>query len=414
MAGTTTTKKSSLPTHDASGGFTTASGKYVSGTSTAAQNSMKSLGISRSSSDPGYDSSSYRNSISALSRELAAQRSALAERQARAEANINSDYNIAKLGLEKTQERDYAGRATSLVTSGGGFLGATQSQEGVLQNLKGTFEAEKNALLSKKEEALLASQSAYEDKDFALSTKMLELAKDAEKEMYQRTQDYTNNVLKINQENRAQTEFDMGLTEKKAQAYAMMDDSQYSQLTPQQKADAETGFFPGYLDAKRKIEKQLLSKNEIGAKTDLQQLINLTPRGQKITLSNGQTYVGTKSPDGSKITDPIPQFIAEQLGLPQIAGQSQADMILSLGLANPPAWYKQYYKNSNPSGWAVAKNRPDIVKNEWTFFRNQPEFTPFKNTVQIDKVTSKNDLSSLLGPINPNVMTQMFQEAGLE
>lgn len=338
--------------------------------------------------DPGYDSSAYRNSISALSRELAAQRTALAARQAKAEANINSDYNIAKLGLEKTQEKDYAGRATSLVTSGGGFLGATQSQEGVLQNLKGTFEAEKNALLSKKEEALLASQTAYEDKDFALSTKMLELAKDAEKEIYNRTQDYTNNVLKISQENRAQTGFEYDVTDKKIQGYANMSDQEFAKVDQNEIANLDKNYFPGYTAYKRNTEK---TSNEIERMSKIINIKNDVPAGQKFTI-NGVTYVGTKAPTGGyRISDPIPQFIANQIGIPQLAGQSQSDIIWSLDLENPPLWYMQFYKNSNPTGWEVAKDRPDIIKNEWETFRKLSELQPFINTVKLNKRGTQSD-----------------------
>lgn len=375
VGGTNTYKK------DSAGNPYGARLSYTNASVTTSGGGSSSVG-NKKTTDPGYDSSSYRNSISALSRELAAQRTALAARQAKAEANINSDYNIAKLGMEKTQEKDYAGRATSLVTSGGGFLGATQSQEGVLQNLKGTFEAEKNALLSKKEEALLASQTAYEDKDFALSTQMLQLAKDAEKEIYNRTQDYNNNLLKISSENRAQTEFDYGIADKKIQGYVNMSDQDFAKVDQNEIANLDKNYFPGYTAYKRNTEK---TSNEIERISKIINIKNDVPAGQKFTI-NGVTYVGTKAPTGGyKISDPIPQFIADQIGIPQLAGQSQSDIIWSLDLGSPPLWYMQYYKNSNPTGWEVAKDRPDIIKNEWDTFRKLPELQPFINTVKLNK-----------------------------
>jgi len=332
------------------------------------------------------------------------QQAALAERRANEVAGIKSEFDIASKAQEGQQAGDYASRATTLVTSGGGFLGATQSQQGVLENLKKTFDAEKTALLAKRESAINAANAAYEDKDFALAREMSNSAKDYQKTLYQREKDFADQTLAIAKENRAQTEFDYGLTDKKITAYSKMSDEDFAKVDT---SETDAMYYPGYTSAQRKAEKLAASAKSQEDAIDLQSKIltmtNKIAAGKKFTV-NGVTYVGTKSNAGDNINDPIPTSIANQLGIPNIAGMSQSDIILSLDLANPPSWYMQLYKAQNPAGWEIVKNNPAAIKADWINFKSNPEFEPFKNTVKIDKVSSKNDVSSLLGPINVSAL----------
>jgi len=61
-------------------------------------------------------------------------------------AQIRKEYESASLAQSERQKKDYAGQATNLITAGGGFLGTTGSQTGVLNSLRQTHEAEKTAL----------------------------------------------------------------------------------------------------------------------------------------------------------------------------------------------------------------------------------------------------------------------------
>lgn len=304
-------------------------------------------------SNPVYDSSSYRASVSALQTQIKDQQAALEKRQAEDAAAINSDYNIAKLSQEATQEKDYASRATGLVTSGGGYLGATQSQEGVLQNLKGTYETEKNALMAKKDEALRASKNAYEDKNFALSKEMLTLAKDMEDQIYKRTQDFNDNTLKIASANRAQTEFDLGIADKKIASYAAMSDLEFAKQDPTEIARLDKQYYPGYTSAARTIAKKALDvktkKDAISLDIDILDARNKTPVGQKIVLG-GQTYTGLKQETGNGTQaerDAIIQSKVSTLFSPgyTIPGTT-TPFVDSNGYATPEGW-KEAMKISN-------------------------------------------------------------------
>lgn len=184
------------------------------------------------------------------------QRTALAQRRDAELSGINTEFDIAQKAQEAGQNSDYASRATSLVTSGGGFLGATQSQSGVLQNLKNSFDAEKTALVTKKEAAIRAAQNAYDDKDFALAREMTTNAINLEKEINNRQTSFADQQLKIASENRAQTTFDMGITADKVKSYSILNDAQFSQLTPAQLSESDYGHYPGYTAAVHKLTQQ--------------------------------------------------------------------------------------------------------------------------------------------------------------
>ncbi len=219
--------------------------------------------------------------------------------------DIKTQSEIDQQNQAKQQNQDYASRSTSLVTSGGGFLGATQSQQGVLQNLKGTFDAEHQALIAKRDAAVNAAQSAYNDKDFAAAKELANNAKDLQNQIYTRQTDFADQQLKIASENRAQTEFNMGITDKKVAGYANMSDAQFAAQNPADIAALDAQYYPGYTAAARTIAKQAL---DVKTRTDAVNLdanimdIRLkTPLGQKITLG-GQTYTGLKQDTASKPT----------------------------------------------------------------------------------------------------------------
>lgn len=317
-------------------------------------------------------------------------------------AGLKTEFDIAKGKQEEGQKSDYASRATSLVTSGGGFLGATQSQQGVLQNLQTTHDAESTALMAKREAAINTAKQAYEDKDFALAKEMANNAKDYQKELYNRKKDYAESVLSITREKRAQTEFDLGLAEKKSQAYALMSDSDFANVNPKDIALADSVYYPGYTEAKRKIDiaANTLKTSKDQAALDAQIIGALAkiPQGQKVTIA-GKTYVGLKKASGSGSTKGlITSSIANQLGVPTLAGKDESDVILSLSLENPPQWYKDYYKATNPSGYTAVLNNPNALKADWLAFTNLPDIQAYKNssvvTKRIDAENSKINVSA--------------------
>lgn len=248
------------------------------------------------------DISGLKSAYEADNAQIMAQQAALAERRANEIAGIKTEFDIAKGAKETGQASDYASRATSLITSGGGFLGGTQSQQGVLQNLRTTHETEKTALMAKREAAILAANTAYEDKDFALARELSKNAKDLQNEIYRRQKDFADQTLAITRENRAQTEFDLGIADKKIQSYATMDDATFAAQDPTQIAELDKLYYPGYTNNARLIAKKALdtktNKEAVALDADILDMRLKIPAGQKFTL-NGQTYTGLKQADGS-------------------------------------------------------------------------------------------------------------------
>jgi len=303
------------------------------------------------------------------------------------------------------QKRDYGGQRTNLL---GATVGYNSTVTGVLQNLQSTFDQEKRALESQRDAAISQARNAYSEKNNALALKKAEEAKVLENTLYERQRDFAAEKLALAKEARAQTEFDMGITDKKIEAFSTMSDEEFNKQDAGTIASLDKPYFAGYTKtlqqlnqkaekAKAEDNKFKREKYELEMMNDLQDLINKTPAGKMISYQ-GKTYVGVKTEkkeggSGTSIKDPIPDWQASQLGIPNVAGMSQSDIIESLFYTNPPLWYMQLYKNQNPQGWETAKNRPDILKSDWEIFRNQDDFSPFKNTVKVDKVTSNKEKS---------------------
>ncbi len=326
------------------------------------------------------------------------ERQRLAEERAAAIESIKTQSAIDEKTQRDTQSKDYASRSTSLVTSGGGFLGATQSQEGVLQNLKATFDQEHSALITNRDAAIAAANSAYNDKDFAVAKELASNAKDLQNEIYKRQTDFADQQLKIASANRAQSEYDLGITDKKIQAYATMDDATFKKQDPADIAAADAAYYPGYTNQLRQTNQKVLQgktlQEDVNLKKDIQTLINETPIGQTIKLADGSTYKGLKKPPaapGAK-SGTISNGVAFQLGVPSLAGKDESDVILSLSLNNAPDWYIQYYKNSAPD---VFKNLTKSQLNEdWGIFKQQPDIQAYANSAAVTKRINKVDDTS--------------------
>jgi hypothetical protein len=286
----------------------------------------------------------------------------LAQRRAAEVQGINAEYDIAKKAQEAGQTKSYAARSTNLITSGGGFLGGTQSQQGVLQNLQGTFEAEKTALFAKKEAAIRAALAAYDDKDFELARDMAKNAMDLEKEINKREMDFQDQALKVAAANRAQTEFDLGITDKKIESYTNMSDDEFAKVNPTEIAKMDALYYPGYTTNARAIAKKTkdlkTEKDALGIETDILDMRLKVPAGQKFQL-NGVTYTGLKQKESGSVSE----------GDKKILLKEKVNTLFSPGYVVPGTATPIVDNNgfATPEGWkAVAKvsgiSRDDFIK----------------------------------------------------
>lgn len=299
----------------------------------------------------GADISGLTSAYASDNAFLEQQRSALAERRVNEVAGIKTEFDIAKIAQEVGQKRDYGARATSLITSGGGFLGATQSQEGVLQNLKGTFDAEKTALMSKREAAILAAKSAFEDKDFAFARELSKNARDLQKEIYGRQKDFAEQQLAVTKESRAQTEFDVKIAKDKIEAYTKMSDEQFKSINPSEFSKYDSYYYPGYTafarDATKKADNLKTQQDQVDLDYKIHSARLSTDVGKTFKLG-GVTYTGMKTKDASSGTQADRDMINKQrvqswfTSATKIPGTDGIPFVDSTGYATPEGWQTAY------------------------------------------------------------------------
>ena len=218
-------------------------------------------------------------------------------------ARIEASFKEAERIQGARQEKDFAGRATGLVTGGGGFLGTTQSHQGVLQNMRDTFENERNALMAKRDTAIREAENAYSDKRFDLAQSLINEAKATEQEIHDRQREFASDQLALSREARSQTEFDIGLADKKIESYAAMSDEEFAGVDTTQ---IDQFYYPGYTAQIRAMEQNArkIETEEDARKQDID-IMNMRLKvdiGQSFPLG-GVTYTGLKKPKENKPTN---------------------------------------------------------------------------------------------------------------
>jgi len=134
---------------------------------------------------------------------IAQQRSALANRRAGAVQDITAGFEARKQATEQAQKRE-TGATSMFLAQAGGHLGQTGGYQGVLETQAVQQRQELNNLEAQKQAAINQANAAYEDRDFDLANSSLESARDLEKEITNRTNDFYSMSLNVMQEARAQ------------------------------------------------------------------------------------------------------------------------------------------------------------------------------------------------------------------
>lgn len=117
---------------------------------------------------------------------------------------IRADFDAAEKKAADTEKREVGTSSMNLARIGG-FDSA--SGQAVLTNLERVHVEERQALIAKRENAMLMAQQAYEDKDFALAQLQVQEAKEAEERIYQRQKDFVEMSLAFKQDERADAQF---------------------------------------------------------------------------------------------------------------------------------------------------------------------------------------------------------------
>jgi len=119
----------------------------------------------------------------------------LNERRVAEEKNINTNFDNLKVSTERQQQGE-VGSTSSALARAGGYLGVSGSGTGVLLNLANTHRAEMSQIEAKRQDALAAARSAYEDKQFAIAQKRYDEAKAFKDQSFTRQKEYFDTVKK--------------------------------------------------------------------------------------------------------------------------------------------------------------------------------------------------------------------------
>lgn len=154
----------------------------------------------------GYDTTAAQAASDAYVKNLEARKKELAQERDAEVARISTDWGQQVSDLQQTQKAETGTTSRNLAYLQQG--GTSASAQAYLNSLEQSHASEVTTMLAKRDNAIAVAEQAYSDKNFQLSDKMMQEAKDLEQTVYQRNQDYLDNTLKIKSEQRAQLEFD--------------------------------------------------------------------------------------------------------------------------------------------------------------------------------------------------------------
>lgn len=166
----------------------------------------------------GYDTTAAKDASDAYIANLEARKKELAAERDAEVSRISGDWSkqVDDLKATETAETGTTGRNLTYLQQGG----QSASAQAYLNSLEKTHTGEVTTMLAKRDNALAVAEQAYSDKNFQLSDKMMQEAKDLEKTIYDRNNQYLDNTLKIRQDQRSQLEFEQK-TQDAAKTFAM-------------------------------------------------------------------------------------------------------------------------------------------------------------------------------------------------
>lgn len=221
----------------------------------------------------------------------------LEERRQREIEGINKSFDEQKRQQEGAQTREKGATSVSLARIGG-YLGGTASATGAMLTLAETHRNEMSLLESQRGEAIRLANQAITDKQFEVAKLKVEEAKDIERELEKRKQQFFQNNLAILQEQRQQ---DSALREKfkeELEAFALLGDD--AKIDPAKAKEIDEfygvpGFTEKYVNVTRASAQAKSQKEVIQAQKDMVALLKDIPAGQTIRFPDGTEYTGIGS-----------------------------------------------------------------------------------------------------------------------
>lgn len=115
--------------------------------------------------------------------------------------SINKRFDELRSKTEGEQAGE-SGQTSSMLARVGGYLGESGSGTGVMLSLAKSHRSELAELESKRQQAMFEARKFYANKQFELAKAKVDEAKDVEKTIYERQQDFFNNQRLVSQDER--------------------------------------------------------------------------------------------------------------------------------------------------------------------------------------------------------------------
>lgn len=217
----------------------------------------------------------------------------LEARRAAEAASINADYDAQQTGLEGKQANE-TGSETATIARIGGYLGGSASGTGAMLNLAATHKTELLTLQSSRQAALQAASNAIDDKEFAVAQAKVAEIKSIDDTIYQRQQDFFKNALALQQANTANTTAQQNIIDNTLKDLSTTPAANVPQATK----DSIDSFYgvPGFADSYIKAANSAASakaqSDQTKANSDLLDMLQKIPQGQKVTMPDGTQYTG--------------------------------------------------------------------------------------------------------------------------
>lgn len=220
----------------------------------------------------------------------------LEARRAAEVEGIKADFDEQGRQLEKTQANE-TGATTNTLARIGGYLGPSASATGAMINLGQEHKAEVLALESKKQAAILAANTAIEDKKFDVARLRAQEVKDIEQEIQRRKEKFFDQQITLSRENRENDEFKREKYKDQLETLAFAEPEDIDEDTLSEIDDyyGVPGFAQKYIDVSKAANTAKTEKAQLENRKAILDLLKDIPAGQTIEFPDGTEYTGMGS-----------------------------------------------------------------------------------------------------------------------
>jgi hypothetical protein len=341
----------------------------------------------------------------------------LEQRRKEAEQNINAEFDSTKQRTETAQGRE-TGQFGATLNRIGGYLGGSASSSGAMNALNSDQRFELQTLEAKRQSALTAARSAYDDKSFAVAKARADEAKSYEQEIYKRQNDFLDNTMQLLTGAQSFRSSQIGTADKMLENITSPD-----LISPTTRSEIDAIYGNGFTD-KYAAYKQVASQAESSKKATESykayvDLLQSIPTGQTVSMPDGAKVTGmgkssdlnvfkTENANGqvtitafNPMTGKLQNYGAGAIGTANKEGQKAQSMTVAI-----PKMTKAIYGDTDPTTGQII---PGTGLRDSTGYIG--DIKNDKGEVIKTGVQVYNDLSQIFLQENPLLGISTFRES---